>query len=454
MPFITQGKNNWKFLLIVIILAIIVGGGALWLLTKEKIPSPEFKKSETVVINPKVNLETTKLVTLPGEYKPRAAFAHNKIPPGIYVIEIVFSPDGYQVAYVLFDTQEDKETLVVNGQERESYDYIDTLTFSPDGKQLAHRAHKGIYGTEGRKEFVVVNGQEGKPYERVDELTLTFSPDSKKLAYVGCETNKCFLIINGVEEKAYSLVKGKTSSISNLTFSPDSQKLAYVISNEEGYSLIINGEEVAKYPSNSSKFTWLTHLAFSPDSKKLVYTVCSEKTVSSIWEGGYECYPVINGEKWKIYSMIYEGPIFSSDSKSVAFATGNCVILNDKEKCYWGAVMYLIFSPNSRRFVYDATTGIGEGGIVINDKVEKIDFAFEPLAFSPDSNLLVGYGDRQLILLTLDETGIKVIKKGKSYNSIFTETTSFTPDGKHITYGAMLNNELWWIVDEVVKFGQ
>lgn len=30
MPFITQGKTNWKFLLIVIILAIIVGGFSWW----------------------------------------------------------------------------------------------------------------------------------------------------------------------------------------------------------------------------------------------------------------------------------------------------------------------------------------------------------------------------------------------------------------------------------------
>ena len=30
MPFITQGKTNWKFLLIVIILAVVVGVGALW----------------------------------------------------------------------------------------------------------------------------------------------------------------------------------------------------------------------------------------------------------------------------------------------------------------------------------------------------------------------------------------------------------------------------------------
>ncbi len=29
MPFFTQGKTNWKYILIVVILAIIVGGGIL-----------------------------------------------------------------------------------------------------------------------------------------------------------------------------------------------------------------------------------------------------------------------------------------------------------------------------------------------------------------------------------------------------------------------------------------
>jgi len=49
MPFITQGKTNWKFLLIVIILAIIVGGGALWYAKKTGQPyqSVEIKKSES-----------------------------------------------------------------------------------------------------------------------------------------------------------------------------------------------------------------------------------------------------------------------------------------------------------------------------------------------------------------------------------------------------------------------
>ena len=50
MPFLTQGKTNWKYILIVLILAIIVGGGILiyqhrWLLEKEtKMPGIEASK--------------------------------------------------------------------------------------------------------------------------------------------------------------------------------------------------------------------------------------------------------------------------------------------------------------------------------------------------------------------------------------------------------------------------
>jgi hypothetical protein len=49
MSFITQGKTNWKFLLIVIILAILVGGGALWYTRRpESSYQPvEITKSET-----------------------------------------------------------------------------------------------------------------------------------------------------------------------------------------------------------------------------------------------------------------------------------------------------------------------------------------------------------------------------------------------------------------------
>jgi len=49
MPFITQGKTNWKYILIIVILAVIVGGGILGWIKRQEVPPaefPEIKKPE------------------------------------------------------------------------------------------------------------------------------------------------------------------------------------------------------------------------------------------------------------------------------------------------------------------------------------------------------------------------------------------------------------------------
>jgi len=50
MPFITQGKTNWKLLLIVIILAVIVGAGVLWYAKRPEQPYQpvEIQKTEKI----------------------------------------------------------------------------------------------------------------------------------------------------------------------------------------------------------------------------------------------------------------------------------------------------------------------------------------------------------------------------------------------------------------------
>jgi len=47
MPFITQGKTNWKLLIIVIILAIIVGAGTLWYIKR---PEQPYQPVETKMV--------------------------------------------------------------------------------------------------------------------------------------------------------------------------------------------------------------------------------------------------------------------------------------------------------------------------------------------------------------------------------------------------------------------
>jgi len=52
MPFLIQGKTNWKFIAIVIVLAIIVGGGTLgywWWMEREELETPSIEIPERVV---------------------------------------------------------------------------------------------------------------------------------------------------------------------------------------------------------------------------------------------------------------------------------------------------------------------------------------------------------------------------------------------------------------------
>ena len=71
MPSITQGKTNWKFLLIVVILAAVAGGGTLWCVTKQEIPTPEFlkaKKTEESVAAKEIILADEEIVEILKEF--------------------------------------------------------------------------------------------------------------------------------------------------------------------------------------------------------------------------------------------------------------------------------------------------------------------------------------------------------------------------------------------------
>ena len=62
MPFLTKGKTNWKYILIVFVLAVIVGGGILgwqWWMAKEEIKMPEIKVPEEVTVDEQKLAEDT-----------------------------------------------------------------------------------------------------------------------------------------------------------------------------------------------------------------------------------------------------------------------------------------------------------------------------------------------------------------------------------------------------------
>ena len=69
--------------------------------------------------------------------------------------------------------------VVEDGREHQTYQGISvgTLTFSPDSRRLAYAAKKDY------RWIVVCDGQEGEPYSAVGRFIDLFSPDSHHLAY-------------------------------------------------------------------------------------------------------------------------------------------------------------------------------------------------------------------------------------------------------------------------------
>ena len=73
MPFLIQGKTNWKFLLIVVVLAIVVGGGTLVYL---QMTEEEFKMSPIGIPEKEVEEESADLV--PSEVEGWLAYRNEE----------------------------------------------------------------------------------------------------------------------------------------------------------------------------------------------------------------------------------------------------------------------------------------------------------------------------------------------------------------------------------------
>ncbi|MBU1102821.1 hypothetical protein KJ853_04195 [Patescibacteria group bacterium] len=267
--------------------------------------------------------------------------------------------------------------------------------------------------------------------------SIIFSKDGRKVAYRAKQKNgKMTVFINGQKGKEYD-------NVFCLTFSPDGGKLAYVVKQKENYLIVVNGQEGKAYPIPaeerefwSDSWTIISSPVFSPDSKNLAYAV----NWNSGKEGGFV---VLNNQEQKKYAQIFEKTLtFSPDSGSLAYMATKgdgkvfAVINNKEEKPYeliGKEKMNLMFSPDSRNLAYIAGQS-RKFFVVINGKEGKrYDGIMANLIFSPDSKKFAylannGIPPKETFMVTNETEGKKY--EWETNGSVYFQGFTFSSDSR------------------------
>lgn len=213
---------------------------------------------------------------------------------------IMVSPDGRHYASInKYDMAKDgPQAIIIDGIKGKEYVDITHITFSPDSKHLAYAGT----AKKGGNSTLVVDGFETQVEGTVDMII--YSPDSKRIAYfvtASGQPEKHHVVVDGKQEKEYSLLfNGKnvmkwwiTISLTQSIpfFSPDSKHYAYSAFSDGKWCMVVDGAEGKKY-ENVEYFADVHSEVFSPDSKHISYAVVSNQKSfivldSKEIEGGY-----------------------------------------------------------------------------------------------------------------------------------------------------------------------
>lgn len=280
---------------------------------------------------------------------------------------------------------------------------------------------------------------------------LIFSPDSTRLAYI--TEDQMNVYIDGLDEEFYGYgTKSANAMIRDvewLRFSPDSKSAIYVISvnNADGPAYVVTeGKRGKPYPRLAGP------PIFSPDSKHLAFAVRLNRP--------YSVYMVVDDTEGKHY-VEYDDryTTFSPDSSMLAYIAGSgiptgrkrhieyFVVVNGQEgKHYVGIGNYLMFSPDSRHLLYPAKIAEYKWTVVIDGKEDGAHDAwaiFNP-SFSPDGK------HTAYTAWTIPDKGDWYVvidgQEGKRYKRLY-DGVKFSSDSNHSAYSACDNSSCFMVLD-------
>lgn len=295
---------------------------------------------------------------------------------------------------------------------------------SPNGRRLAYT----IEGTGANKEvFVVIDGKKNGPYDQASGIT--FSADSKRVAYMAVKGNAYFAVVDGTEGPRYEYDIRNAGVAGGVIFDPTGKHVVYTGTRGGEQFLVIDEREQTHYETvRDPKFN------------------INGELVAYIGRRAKKDFVVYQGKEGKPYDLIFNLVLSDNGNKFAYIGTAislqgsranekRVLVVDGKEESSYKGYSSVALSPDGSRLAFGVT--VKEASYPVMLKGDEITTGFEK------------YGTKQSLVVR-DGSGDHV--SGKQYENI--SFIAFSPDGKRIAYqgrkpeGGFGNIRTYTIVDE------
>ncbi|MBD1832568.1 AAA-like domain-containing protein [Cyanobacteria bacterium FACHB-472] len=402
------------------------------------------KNSHFIKGNPAVSPLLTLQTILDNIHEQNQIAAHED---GINSIS--FSPDGKQFA----TSGDDSRVRLWNSSGQLLAEFkghqgkINSVSFSPNGQQLA------TAGSDATVRLWNLSGQllaEFKGHQG-NINSVSFSPNDQQLATAGSDATVRLWNLSGQQVSEF---KGHQGNINSVSFSPNGQQLATAGSDATVRLWNLSGQQVSEFKGHQGN---INSVSFSPNGQQLA-TAGSDATVR-LWN--------LSGQQvaeFKSYIPSVNSISYSPDGKLLATAGKfNYVILWDltgqklpEFQGYQGTVYDISFSPDGQQVATIASDGKVRLWNLLGRKLAEFTVhhngAFR-VSYSPDGKRLATVGDDRVARLW-NLSGKQLAEfKGKGHDK-GVNNVIFSHDDQHlITEGDDGIARLWnFSGDQLTEF--
>jgi WD40 repeat protein len=329
---------------------------------------------------------------------------------------------------------------------------VESVAFSPDGKQIASASSEGIKGALSSTRALVElwDASTGshtwtlRGHTRQVVTSLAFSPDGKRIASA---SNEEMVVWDTPTGKEVFTLRGHTGGISSVAFSPDGKHIA----SASGYEM---GDNTAKVWDASTGREVLTvqgagaSVVFSPDGKQ----------IASVWRDTLKVWDASTRQETltlRGHTSLVSSVAFSRDGNRIASGSVDGTVevwdaTSGREtltlKGHTGLVTSVAFSPDGKHIasasqdrtvkVWDASTG--QRTLTLRGHTQGV----LSVAFSPDGNHIASASEDQTVKVWDTSTGEESLTLKGHTQSV--TSVAFSPDGKRIASASLDTTVRLW----------